>query len=107
MAKQKKATKNKSDFILEHPNMAAKDIVAKGKAIGLAFTEKYVYTIRSVARFRKQRDADRARSGAATKGGATSGAGALLLAVAGEIGLGRAIEILEGERRRVMAMLPR
>ncbi|MBI4917945.1 MAG: hypothetical protein HY825_19060 [Acidobacteria bacterium] len=98
----------KSDFILENPDLPAKEIVAKGKALGLGLTEKYVYTIRSVARSRKQRDEERARGGGGAAGsGPSSAAGALLLAVAGEIGLGRAIEVLQEQRRRVVAMLPR
>ncbi|MBI4914578.1 MAG: hypothetical protein HY825_01910 [Acidobacteria bacterium] len=105
MAKPKKTTLTKSDFILEQGEMPAKDIVAKGKTIGLELTEKYVYTIRSVARSRKLRDEHRAAAKTGPNAGASSGAGALPLAVAAEVGLGRAIELLQTERRRVVAML--
>ncbi|MBI4953981.1 MAG: hypothetical protein HY908_18295 [Myxococcales bacterium] len=105
MAKPKKTTQHKSDFILEQGDMPAKEVVAKAKAAGLELTEKYVYTIRSVARARKVRDEHRAAAKTAPQGGTSSGAGALLLAVAAEIGLGRAIELLVAERRRVTAML--
>ncbi|MCC6525657.1 MAG: hypothetical protein IT373_23610 [Polyangiaceae bacterium] len=105
MAKPQKTTQNKTDFILEHGDLPAKEIVAKGKAAGLELTEKYVYTIRSVARARKVRDEHRAAAKTAPNAAASSGVGALLLAVAAEVGLGRAIELLEGERRRVNAML--
>ncbi|MBI4954785.1 MAG: hypothetical protein HY908_22375 [Myxococcales bacterium] len=107
MAKTPKTTQKKSDFILEHPDVPAKEIVAKAKGLGIALTEKYVYTIRSVARARKQRDEDRARAGVGPQSGASSPVGGLLLAVAAEIGLGRAIELLEAERKRVAAMLAR
>ncbi|MBI4914582.1 MAG: hypothetical protein HY825_01930 [Acidobacteria bacterium] len=105
MAKPKKTTLTKTDFILAQGDVPAKVVIAKGKAIGLEFTDKYVHTIRSVARDRKLRDAHRAAAKAAPSGGASSGAGALLLAVAAEVGLGRAIELLQTERRRVVAML--
>ncbi|MCC6526822.1 MAG: hypothetical protein IT373_29505 [Polyangiaceae bacterium] len=90
----------KSDFILAHPNVPAKDIVAKAKSAGFALTEKYVYTIRSVARSRQQRASLRA---AAPTG--KSGAESLLVAVAAEVGLARAISLLEAERQKVLAML--
>ncbi|MBI4953943.1 MAG: hypothetical protein HY908_18100 [Myxococcales bacterium] len=107
MAKTTKTTTHKSDFILQHPDLPAKEIVAKAKAAGFPLTEKYVYTIRSVARARKQRDEERARGGAAATGGASPPVAGLLLAVAAEVGLGRAIAVLEAERSRVIAMLPR
>ncbi|MBI4955732.1 MAG: hypothetical protein HY908_27180 [Myxococcales bacterium] len=107
MAKTTNKPQTKSDFILAHPDASAKEIVAKAKAAGFALTEKYIYTTRSVARSRKERDEDRARAGARPESGASSKVGGLLLAVAAEIGLGRAIELLEAERKRVVAMLPR
>lgn len=96
----------KSEFILANPGLPAKEIVAKGKAAGLTLTDKYVYTIRSVDRSRKQRAALRAP----TAGGGTAIGGAgvagnaegLLVAVAAEVGLGRAIALLENHRRTVL-----
>lgn len=104
MAKSTKPEKYKSDFILEHPNLKAKDVVAQGKAAGFTLTEKYVYTIRSLARSRKE-EGEARRAVAAS--GAGTGAAGLLLAVAAEVGLGRAIELLQAERRRVVTMLGR
>ncbi|MCC6527092.1 MAG: hypothetical protein IT373_30875 [Polyangiaceae bacterium] len=98
--------KTKSDFILAHPvGTRAKDIVAAGKATGMSFDEKYVYTIRSVDRARKQQQAARAAFGAAAPAG--SAAEQLLFAVAAEVGLARAIELLDTRRRSVMAALGR
>lgn len=106
MARAPKSNQTKSDFILGHPDIQAKEIVAKGKAVGLEFNEKYVYTIRSVARSRKQRDEARAAVGPGSSG-ANTGAGALLVAVAAEVGLGRAIGLLEQERKRVLTAMGR
>lgn len=95
-------TTTKSEFILQHPDKPAKEIVAEAKSLGFALTEKYVYTIRSVARSRQQRAELRAAVPALGEGGK---AGSLLVAVAGEVGLGRAIEMLRNERERVLAMI--
>ncbi|MCC6526090.1 MAG: hypothetical protein IT373_25815 [Polyangiaceae bacterium] len=95
----------KSEFILAHPGLPAKDIVAKGKDAGLALTEKYIYTIRSVDRSRKLHAALRAAPGGGLRTGTGAAAETLLVSVAAELGLGRAIEVLESHRRTVLGAL--
>ncbi|MCC6524687.1 MAG: hypothetical protein IT373_18665 [Polyangiaceae bacterium] len=107
MAKRTTKPQAKSDFINAHADTPAKELVAMAKAAGFPLTEKYIYTTRSLARARKERDEQRARAGASGPSGASSPVSGLLLAVAAEIGLGRAIELLEAERKRVVAMLQR
>ncbi|MCC6527291.1 MAG: hypothetical protein IT373_31875 [Polyangiaceae bacterium] len=107
MAKTANKPQTKADFTLAHPDTPAKELVAKAKAAGFALTEKYIYTTRSLARARKERDERRARAGVSGPSGASSPVSGLLLAVAAEIGLQRAIELLEAERKRVVAMLQR
>jgi len=105
---------SKADFVRAHPNLSPKEIVAKAKAEGIKFGVGYVYNVRGYDKTVGKRQA------AATKGASkpvatigsrsssTSGgakAENVLKAVAAEIGLGRAIEILAGERAKVRAVI--
>jgi hypothetical protein len=104
---------SKADFVRAHPNLSPKEIVAKAKAEGIKFGVGYVYNVRGYDKTVGKRPV------AATKGASkpvatigrrsssTSGAKAenVLKAVAAEIGLGRAIEILAGERAKVRAVI--
>ncbi len=125
---------NKSQFIREQPStMSAADVIAKGKAEGLTISTDHVYGVRSQARLKRKATKVAAKKTAAAKKGATpeptaaakktsrkavarnvrqplvnattSSAEELFRAVAAEIGLGRAIEILAAERARVRAMI--
>jgi len=116
---------SKSEFIREQPlTMSAADVIAKGEAEGITLSTDLVYGVRSRARLKK---ATKVRSPAKTgkaktkgetrtatprKGAAvprpivtTSSAEELLRAVAAEIGLARAMEILAGARARVRALM--
>ena len=41
---------SKSEFIRQHPNAPAKEVVSQGKAAGLKFTTHYVYMVRAQGR---------------------------------------------------------
>jgi hypothetical protein len=92
----------------------AKDVVAKAKERGMTLTESYVYNVRGAAKAARRkrtgslRSAVVARSAAPTategsKGGLSTED--LLRAVGAELGLTRAIELLQAERARVHAVL--
>lgn len=60
-----KGQPNKSAFVRNLPfDMAAKDVVAKAKEVGLALSESYVHTIRSAAKRRASKPVRRSREGA-------------------------------------------
>jgi hypothetical protein len=99
--------------------LSARDVVAKAKAAGITLTDTYVYNVRGAAKAAANAKATPNKvtakpatpiktSGAlpAVKNGAsTYSVESLLKALAAEIGLGRASEILAGERARVQAVL--
>lgn len=97
------AKPNKSAFVRNLPqDMPAAEVIDKAKAEGLTLTPAYVYSIRTAAR--------RRGGGAVAAVGrrASSGGGRvedLLRAVAAEIGLSRAIGLLQAEQKRVRAFL--
>jgi hypothetical protein len=102
MIKTKTASRktSKSAFIRSlPPTMPARDVVAKAKIAGMSVTEAYVYAIRSAAK--RTNRAARRPAAHVSQPVSSSGAEALLQAVAAEIGLGRAIELLKAERARV------
>jgi hypothetical protein len=101
---------SKAAFIRSLPKtMPVKDVVAMAKAKGIHFDEPYVYW----ARRPSKGTATRKRASTAVRNGpsiaraitTTSSAEALLLALGAEIGLGKAVEILEGERAKVRAAI--
>jgi hypothetical protein len=117
-----KTTQSKSDFIRSQPtSLSAPEVVAKAKAAGIKFSTQLVYNVRNGSKGRKgtakksstkvtQRAARRTttpRKAAPVPRPITNTRSAedLLKAVAAEIGLGRAIEQLQGERARVRAIL--
>jgi hypothetical protein len=94
---------SKSAFIRSLPaTMPAKDVVTKARLVGMKLTDAYVYAIRSASKRPKKA---RMRAGGAHGVAPSTGTEELLKAVAAEIGLGRAIELLEAERARVRAVL--
>lgn len=114
----KKTTKpqSKAAFIRSLPAaMPVKDVVAKAKEAGLKIADTYVYWARSAAKkgsAKRKSVKQAARRATPRTGPAVSrpiatrtSAEDLLKAVAAEIGLGRAIEVLQGERARVHAVL--
>jgi hypothetical protein len=115
-ASTKKSATSKADFVRAHANLSPKAIVEKAKAEGVKFDASYVYNVRTYdkAAAKKKRApkatarrATPARNGASVARPVVNGSGAenLLKAVAAEIGLGKAMEILAGERARVQAVI--
>ncbi|HXX66744.1 MAG TPA: hypothetical protein VEK07_06165 [Polyangiaceae bacterium] len=109
----KKPPASKAAFVRAHSNLSPKEIVAKAKAEGIKLDVGYVYNVRGAAKAgaRKKVVKQAARRAVARGGGSlprtvssTSPVESLLRAVAAEIGLGRAMEILSGERTRVRAL---
>jgi hypothetical protein len=97
----------KSEFVRSFSvQTPAKDIVAKAKASGVHLDLQYVYKIRSRAKPANHGVALVA-PGISAPRVARNGAGtveALLRALGAEIGLGRAVEILQDERARVSSL---
>jgi len=98
---------SKAAFVRAHANLSAKDVVAEAKKLGIKIGEPYVYNVRAYDKGKTGQRRAGARRGPAVARpiATTSSAEALLTAVAAEVGLGRAIEILQGERARVHAVL--
>jgi hypothetical protein len=110
-------------FILALPrNLPAKEVLSKAKAAGLATSESNVHRVRRLhggakgaaksaakpaAGRRSVRATKRGRVSVATSpaGGSRANAEDLLRAVAAEVGLGHALEVLQGERARVRRVL--
>jgi hypothetical protein len=113
-----KPPKSKADFVRAYPDLSVKDLVGKALFDGIDLTENYVYRVRGMdkATRKTKRAAAKATTSTAT---AVNGTGAsvasaakplssaedLLRAVAAELGLGRAVEILAGQRARVRAVI--
>jgi hypothetical protein len=105
------APASKAAFVRAHASLSPKEIVAKGKAEGVKFDVGYVYNIRgydkTTAKRKRSVKARAPRTGASVPRPVTTASSTetLLKAVAAEIGLGRAMEILAGERARVRAVI--
>lgn len=97
-------TITKAQFVrAQPPDMPAREVVERARAAGLgAMSEHYVYNIRSLARgqvpARGASPVERAARG-------SRDVEEILRAVALEIGVGRAIAILEAERKKARAVL--
>jgi hypothetical protein len=96
---------NKSAFVRGlPPNMPAKEVVEKAKAEGMKISVAYVYSIRTAAKAGARRTSggvgDRSIKG--FSGGRVED---LLRAVAAELGLSRAIGLLQAEQAKVRAFL--
>jgi hypothetical protein len=102
----------KSDFVRSlSATTPAKAVVAKARAAGIKLDLQYVYKIRSrskpaAARVSVPR-ASSARAVPARASRLSSSVEGILRALAAEIGLGRAVEILQGERARVSSITKR
>jgi hypothetical protein len=93
----------------------AKEVVAKAKERGMVLTESYVYNVRGAAKVAQRKRTGSLRSAvvprpAVVAAGTESGkighaTEDLLRAVGAELGLTRAIEVLQAERARVHAVL--
>jgi hypothetical protein len=108
-----KPVKTKADFVRAHRNLSPKEVVEQAKVEGIKLDVGYVYNVRGSDKTsrKKKREATRrtttASNGASVPRPAASRSSAedLLRAIAAEMGLGRAMEILAGERARVRAVI--
>ncbi len=99
---------SKADFVRGLPaSTPAKEVVKLAKAAGIKLGIFYVYGVRRVAKMAAKKKRSAARTGASVPRPITTASSAenLLKAVAAEIGLGPSIEILQGERARVRAVI--
>jgi hypothetical protein len=103
---------SKAAFVRKFPKASPREIVAKAQAEGINIELDYVYNVRSSDKVAKPGTKAEATAAvprmavSAPRPIATASSGEdLLKAVAAEIGLGRAIEILTGERARVRALI--
>jgi hypothetical protein len=107
-----KPTESKADFVRSRSHLSPREIVEDAKTAGLQLNVKYIYNVRKAANAatKQKRVVKRTPNANPTltngvRSPASSSAETLLRAVAVEIGLGRAIEILAGERARVRAVI--
>ncbi len=107
-----KAPKSKAAFVRGLPaSTPAKDVVKLAKAAGIKLGTSYIYNIRGAAKTaaKKKRAAGKGPAvGMVANGGGSrvsTSAESLLKVVAAEIGLGPAIELLQGERARVRTVI--
>jgi|HubBroStandDraft_6_1064221.scaffolds.fasta_scaffold1772858_1 hypothetical protein len=96
-------------FILALPKtLSAKEVLAKAKAGGLETSESNVHRVRRLHGGRSKKPGRGSASVASVVRGTSrpaTRAEGLLRAIGAEIGLARAVEILESERARVRAVL--
>jgi hypothetical protein len=109
-----KPTLSKSDFVRARSHLSPKEIVEDAKAEGMKLGISYVYNVRGYdkaktkttrTRLAARRSSERTAPPVARPTTTSTKAEELLRAVAAEVGLGRAIELLEAERARVHAVL--
>jgi hypothetical protein len=107
-----KPPKSKAAFVRGLPaSTPAKEVVKQAKAAGIKLGVSYVYNIRGAAKTaaKKKRAAATTPTARplAKAGGSSVSASAenLLVAVAAELGLGRAVDVLQSERGRVTAVI--
>jgi hypothetical protein len=109
-------TMTKAAFIRSHLGSSVKEVMAQAKAAGIYLTENHVSAVRSQERAKRgQKRVATARpvvqkpvvpvTVTHASGGTSARVEDLLKAAAAELGLGRAIEILQGERARVRAVI--
>jgi len=96
---------SKAAFVRANPRLTAKEIVAKANAEGIKMGEAYVYNVRTYDKSSKSKRARHAARRTAATSSFTTSAEGLLKAAAAEIGLGRALDILERERAMVKSAM--
>jgi len=106
-----KPVRSKGDFVRKFPKLSPQELVTKAKTEGVQLEVGYVYSARGNDRNARNKKRE-ARAASPRRGGAvprplatTSSAEDLLKAIAAEIGLARAMEILAAERARVRAVI--
>jgi hypothetical protein len=111
MAAKKAKRTTKADFVRSLPaTTPAKEVVAKAKEAGMALTDMYVYNVRSTSKASAKKGNGLKAPGKAIphvvhKASTGEPAEDLLKAIAAEIGLARAMTVLQAERDRVRAVL--
>jgi len=110
-------TKSKADVVRAYPNLSPKEIVEKAKAAGVKFDVRYVYRVRAMDKTARKAKRAAVKTTTSTPthangvqpsaalSAASSSTEDLLRAVAAELGLGRAVEVLQGERARVTSLI--
>jgi len=107
MGRGRPPSKTSKAILALSTDLSPKEVVAKLKAQGVKTTENNVYRVRRLSKKGSAKKAARGPSKATHPAAASSSAEGLLRAVAAEIGLGRAIALLEGERARVLSFVGR
>jgi len=109
-----KPTQSKAEFVRGRSHLSPKEIVEDAKAAGMKLDVGYVYNVRGAAKARSKTKGTKLAARRSTERKAppvprpittTSSAETLLKALGAEIGLARAVEILQGERARVRAVI--
>jgi hypothetical protein len=107
-----KPIESKAAFVRSRSHLSPKEIVEDAKGAGLKLDVGYVYNVRGTAKASAKTKVMRQAARTVRTAGAvarpistSSKAEDLLKALGAELGLGRAIEILAGERARVRAVL--
>jgi hypothetical protein len=102
---------SKAEFVRSRSHLSPREIVEDAKAAGVKLDVGYVYNVRGAAKAKSSVKVTKqaARTVRAAPVGrpvsASSRVEDLLKAIAAELGLGRAMEILAGERARVRAVI--
>jgi hypothetical protein len=108
-------TRTKADFVRSYPKLTPAEVVAKAKEEGIPLEVGYVYNVRTSDNRAKKKGPAKAiapkpvvaKESARPTVAVSHHAEGVLKAVAAEIGLARAVEILTEERARVRAVLGR
>jgi hypothetical protein len=103
-----KAGESKADFVRERAHLSPKEIVEDAKAAGVELSVGYVYNLRGAGTKASKKTTAPSPTTKVASVSAKPGSLSvedLLRAVAAELGLGRAMEILQGERARVRAVM--
>lgn len=108
-----KQSQTKAAFVRAHANLSPKEIVEKAKGAGMKLDVSYVYNVRahdkshakSKATKRSARAITRKAPAVARPISTTAKAEDLLRALGAELGLTRAISILEADREKVRKVL--
>jgi len=105
---------SKAAFVRSFPSATpAKEVVAKAKAQGITLSDAYVYNVRATSKAGKSKQSPKRTAASSSRKGRTvtvkvgggRGVEDLLRAVAAELGLARAIAVLEREHARVRRLL--
>jgi len=100
-----KPTHSKAAFVRARAHLSPREIVEDAEAAGLKLDVGYVYNVRGAANPGARRSTERTAPSVTRPITTASKVEDLLRAVAAEVGLARAVEVLEAERARVRTVL--